>query len=79
MRQILAASLLVMACSPDHRRGDDGTGSGGDGDAATWDGDPINCAHAAQTHTYVGCDFYPTVHPNVVKAYMDFAVVVANV
>ena len=74
--------VVVLACGPEPRSGgDDGSGGdgGGDGDAATtWDGDPVNCFHAAQTHTYVGCDFYPTVHPNTVKAYMDFAVVVAN-
>ena len=65
-----------------------GTGSGGTGglidpdggasDAGTFDGDPVTCEHAASARTYVGCDFYPTVHPNVVYDWFDFAVVVAN-
>ena len=51
---------------------DGGAGDGG------WVGDPTTCAHAATAKTYVGCDFWPTIHPNVVKTYFDFAVVVAN-
>ncbi|MFN0249605.1 MAG: IgGFc-binding protein [Kofleriaceae bacterium] len=73
--------VLLAACGPGARSGGDDVGGddgGGGDDATTWDGDPVSCFHAAQTNTYVGCDFYPTVHPNVVKAYMDFAVVVAN-
>src|SRR5262245_25593848 len=72
--------VCVIACGPSGRSGDDtpGDDTPGDGDGGMWEGDPVDCFHAAQTHTYVGCDFYPTVHPNFVKAYMDFAVVVAN-
>ena len=78
---------VASGCGPwvdtDGGEGDDGAGPGGGGnnefiDAAPFEGDPVSCEHAEQTHTYVGCDFYPTVHPNVVKAYFDYAVVVAN-
>lgn len=79
---------LCVACGPSiepYEASDAGGGSGGGGggetefaDAATWEGDPVSCEHAASAHTYVGCDFWPTVHPNVVKAYFDYAVVVAN-
>jgi hypothetical protein len=75
----IAIAVLACACGPSPRGGDDTSGDDdGGGDAGVWEGDPVDCAHAAQTHTYVGCDFYPTVHPNVVKTYFDFAVVVAN-
>ena len=51
---------------------------GGNFDAGTFEGDPKTCAHAASSKSYVGCDFWPTIHPNVVNSYFDFAVVVAN-
>src|ERR1700690_20293 len=41
-------------------------------------GDPATCAEAAQAHTYVGCDYWPTVVANQVWSIFDFAVVVAN-
>jgi hypothetical protein len=41
-------------------------------------GDPTTCADAAMGHTYVGCDYWPTVTANVVWSVFDFAVVVAN-
>ncbi len=41
-------------------------------------GDPETCAQAAQAHTYVGCDYWPTVVANSVWSIFDFAVVVAN-
>ena len=41
-------------------------------------GDPKTCAQAAQFHTYIGCDFYPTVIANNVWSIFDYAVVVAN-
>ena len=41
-------------------------------------GDPSTCAEAAQAHTYVGCDYWPTVVANQVWSIFDFAVVVAN-
>ncbi|MBI5535399.1 MAG: IgGFc-binding protein [Deltaproteobacteria bacterium] len=62
---------------------DGGGGNGGmidtDGSAGgSWVGDPKTCSHAASAHTYVGCDFWPTVLPNIVGEHFDFAVVVAN-
>ena len=41
-------------------------------------GDPTTCEHAAASRTYVGCDFWPTVLPNVVGTCFHYAVVVAN-
>jgi len=56
-----------------------GDGNGGDDEGGgDWDEDPVDCTQAAENATYVGCDFYPTVLPNVVKGYFDYAVVVAN-
>src|SRR5262249_54635720 len=87
MRLTLGLLLVCSACGPGNLGPDNNHlgGSGGGGpidpnapDAGTWEGDPISCSHAAQTHTYVGCDFWPTVQPNVVKSYFDYAVVVAN-
>ncbi len=40
--------------------------------------DPTTCAQAAESHSYVGCDFWPTVTPNVVGKYFDYAIVVSN-
>jgi hypothetical protein len=40
--------------------------------------DPTTCAQAAEGHTYLGCDFWPTVTDNIVAPTFDFAVVVAN-
>src|SRR5262245_2795162 len=85
MKLRLITSLFLCAGGPgDLGPGNDHLGSGGAGgggpidpngpDAATWEGDPVSCMHAQQTHTYVGCDFWPTVQPNVVKSYFDYAV-----
>jgi len=41
--------------------------------------DPTTCAAAATAHTYVGCDFWPTVTANIVASIFDFTAVVANV
>jgi hypothetical protein len=41
-------------------------------------GDPVDCDHARTERTYVGCDFAPTVLPNVVGTFFDYAVIVAN-
>lgn len=41
--------------------------------------DPIDCAEAAATKSYVGCDYWPTVTANNVWSIFDYAVVVANV
>ena len=81
------AVSLVTSCAPHADADDDDDGSAADGggggnnefvDASIWDGDPVSCDHAESTHTYVGCDFWPTVLPNIVKSYFDYAVVVAN-
>lgn len=53
-----------------------GGGQDGGGDL---NGDPITCQDAADFHTYVGCDYWPTVTANLVDSVFDFAVVVANV
>ncbi len=73
--------------------GDDGTidvtGDGDDGTIdVTGDGDgdglgqiveePQNCADAAASQSYVGCDFWPTITPNPVWKDFEFAVVMAN-
>jgi hypothetical protein len=88
MRIHALVAVFTISCGPSvvGNEADDGGGGGGGGgggdsefaDGAVWEGDPETCAHAETSQTYVGCDFYPTVHPNVVKAYFDFAVVVAN-
>jgi len=85
---VCSLALACAACGPSvepYESSDANGGSGGGGggesefaDARPWEGDPVSCAHAESTHTYLGCDFWPTVHPNVVKAYFDYAVVVAN-
>jgi hypothetical protein len=41
-------------------------------------GDPATCDEAAMKHTYIGCDYWPTVVANAVWNVFDFAVVVAN-
>lgn len=87
---LLALLGLSTACGDDARMGP-GVDAGAPDDAApatrpdppppddgTWEGDPVTCEHAAFARTYVGCDFYPTVLPNVVKDHFDYAVVVAN-
>jgi len=40
--------------------------------------DPKTCEEAAETKSYVGCDFWPTVLTNPVWDVFDFTVVVAN-
>ena len=42
------------------------------------DGTPETCAEAAMGHTYVGCDFWPTITANPVWQEFEPAVVVAN-
>lgn len=54
-----------------------GSGTGGGGGAPPTV-DPTNCADAATTRSYVGCDFWPTVVDNIVYPLFDYAVVVAN-
>jgi IgGFc binding protein len=52
-----------------------GTGGGGGGGFI---GDPKTCEQAAQSASYIGCDFWPTVSPNAVWSIFDYAVVIAN-
>ncbi|HEX6767069.1 MAG TPA: IgGFc-binding protein [Polyangiaceae bacterium] len=40
--------------------------------------DPNTCEEAVTFRTYLGCEFFPTVLPNVVDPIFDFAVVIAN-
>jgi hypothetical protein len=63
--------------------GGSGSSSGslvGDGAAteAGLTGDPTTCAEATTSHSYIGCDYWPTVTANNVWSTFDFAVVVAN-
>jgi IgGFc binding protein len=39
----------------------------------------LTCADAATSHSYAGCDFWPTVTLNPVWSIFDFAAIVANV
>lgn len=43
------------------------------------DRDPVTCEEAATARSYVGCDYWPTVVPNLVNELFDYAVVVSNV
>ncbi|MBK8254211.1 MAG: IgGFc-binding protein [Polyangiaceae bacterium] len=52
-------------------------GSGGQGGKPIVE-DPKTCAEAADSKSYVGCDFWPTVVDNIVWEQFDYAVVVAN-
>jgi hypothetical protein len=69
--------------------GGSASGSGGGsssgslvGDGSTADsgltGDPTTCSGSAQLHSYIGCDYWPTVVANNVWSIFDYAVVVAN-
>jgi hypothetical protein len=83
--------LLAWGCarsekstSSDQRNTDAGTNTGGislnvNGDASTAPTVPVTCADAEQAHSYLGCDFWPTVTMNPVWSIFDFAAVVANV
>jgi hypothetical protein len=54
--------------------GDVTNGATGPGDGP----DPESCEEAASAHTYVGCDFWPTITANPVWQEFEPAVVVAN-
>jgi hypothetical protein len=60
----------------------DATGLLGDGNGNTVDGaqpgDPQTCLAAQDWHSYIGCDYWPTVTANSVWSIFDYAVVVAN-
>ena len=63
--------------------GDGGVfGTGNPGNPGNTDGavseDPATCEAASASHSYVGCDFWPTVVFNPVWSVFDFAAVVAN-
>jgi hypothetical protein len=51
---------------------------GGDDGGGMLEGDPTTCTAAASSHSYIGCDYWPTVTANNVWSIFDFAVVVAN-
>ncbi|MGZ3405527.1 MAG: IgGFc-binding protein [Polyangia bacterium] len=83
----MVAAALVAACDSATNRhgGGGGAGGGGGGGSAgggggggNGTGDPVTCADAALQKSYVGCDYWPTVTPNLVSSYFDFTVVVAN-
>jgi hypothetical protein len=61
--------------------GGNGTIHGG-GNPSSGDGgeqlNPTTCAEAADAHTYVGCEFWPTITANPVYVEFDPAVVIAN-
>lgn len=41
--------------------------------------DPVSCAEAESTRSYIGCDYWPTVTANNVWSVFDYAVVVSNI
>jgi hypothetical protein len=60
-------------------------GLGGEGGTITDGGlptgvtrDPVDCMEAKTTHSYVGCDYWPTITANNVWSVFDYAVVVSN-
>jgi IgGFc binding protein len=53
-------------------------GNVGSGATDSGNGNPETCADAALGHTYVGCDFWPTITANPVWQEFEPAVVVAN-
>ncbi|MBI4703375.1 MAG: IgGFc-binding protein [Deltaproteobacteria bacterium] len=89
----LAVAAACSATSSSKRGGHGNNGSGADGSGAGdgtggtgffeggtggFTGDPKTCEQAAQAHTYIGCDFWPTVTANNVWSIFDYAVVIAN-
>lgn len=66
--------------SPSINIGGDLALGGGIGTGATGTGgpQPETCEEAALGHTYVGCDFWPTITANPVYVEFDPAVVIAN-
>ena len=55
---------------------DGGVVPAGDGGGMTHD--PVTCAEAATSKSYIGCDYWPTVTGNAVWSVFDYAVVVSN-
>src|SRR5579872_2501509 len=64
------------ANAPGGSGGPGGDGSGGGGPVA--DNNPTTCAQAATSHSYVGCEFWPTITANPVWTEFDPAVIIAN-
>jgi hypothetical protein len=58
--------------------GDMGMGNFGDTGPTMPGGDPTTCTEAAAEHSYIGCDYWPTVVANNVWSIFDFTAVVAN-
>jgi len=52
-----------------------GDGAAGEGGLT---GDPTTCLEAQSSHSYIGCDYWPTVTANNVWSIFDYAAVVAN-
>jgi hypothetical protein len=88
---VIALFPFAQSCSAtnDSRltsSGNNGTGSAQGGSTGELTGGPgsggssaiITCEDAADAHSYIGCDFWPTVTANNVWSLFDFAVVVAN-
>lgn len=81
---ILAA--LACGCAASRTQGGPGSDPGmspNPGGPGTTGGsepsDPVTCADAEQSRSYVGCDYWPTITPNsTVNWVYDFAVVVSN-
>jgi hypothetical protein len=89
-----AAFVIASGCSASDGRkkgGDEDEGSGasgqggsggdilaGPGSGGSGNTDIATCEDAAEAHSYIGCDFWPTVTANNVWSIFDFAVVVAN-
>lgn len=78
----LSVLLVIAACgsdAPDDDGGDDGAfGNGADAGSGKETRDPVNCEEAKTTMSYVGCDYWPTITPNIVASSFAFTVVVAN-
>ena len=53
-------------------------GDGASGGEGGLSGDPTTCLEAQTSHSYIGCDYWPTVTANNVWSIFDYAVVVAN-
>jgi hypothetical protein len=78
----LATSVVSAACGPSQRSGngnhdDSGTGTPADAPGTVLP-DPVTCADAVASRSYIGCDFWPTVTANIVDETFDFAIVVSN-
>jgi hypothetical protein len=91
---LVAGCAVLAACGSGATPGFSGPDAGHDGDLDgkasdgpvfvrdagkdSGESDPTTCAEAASIHSYVGCDFWPTVTANSVWSIFDFAAVAAN-